>query len=51
MRPGTYEVFVVVDHDDAVKETDETNNARSTTVRFASLRLQIPLVFYPLNLP
>ncbi len=51
VSPGTYDVFVVVDDDETVQETDETNNARSTTVRFAARRLQVPLVFYPLNLP
>lgn len=36
IRPGSYELFFVVDPQDSVVETDETNNFRQSTLRVSS---------------
>lgn len=50
VAPGSYTIFAVVDPGKQVRETDEDNNSRSTMLRFAKHRVQVPLVFSPLNL-
>jgi hypothetical protein len=51
VAPGSYTIYVVVDADERVGETDESNNVLNTAVRFARHRLQTPLVLAPFNLP
>lgn len=50
VAPGSYTLYVMVDAGKQVGETDEENNTLFATVRFVKHRLQVPLVFSPLNL-
>lgn len=50
VAPGNYTVYVVVDREGVVAETNEDNNTLSASLGFAAGRLQIPLVRTPLHL-